>query len=42
MARADDVEIQWPTGAVQSLGPVDRNRWLRITEGRSGTGALAR
>ena len=41
-ARADDVEIQWPTGAVQSLGSVDRNRWLRITEGRSGTGAVAR
>jgi enediyne biosynthesis protein E4 len=41
-ARADDVQIQWPTGAVQSLGPVERNRWLRITEGRSGTDALAR
>ena len=41
-ARADDVEIQWPTGAVQSLRPVDRNRWLRITEGRSGTGATVR
>lgn len=41
-ARADEVEIQWPTGAVQSLGPVERNRWLRITEGRSGTDAVAR
>ncbi len=41
-ARADSVEIQWPTGAVQSLGPVGRNRWLRVTEGRSGTGAMAR
>jgi hypothetical protein len=40
-ARAESVEIQWPTGAVQSLGPVARNRWLHITEGRSGTGAVA-
>jgi enediyne biosynthesis protein E4 len=39
---ADSVTIQWPTGAVQSLGPVERNRWLRITEGRSGTGAQVR
>jgi enediyne biosynthesis protein E4 len=39
---ADSVTIQWPTGAVQALGPVERNRWLRITEGRSGTGAQVR
>jgi hypothetical protein len=40
--RVDRIEIQWPSGAVQSLGPVERNRWLRIVEGRSGTEARAR
>ena len=39
--RRDRIEIQWPSGAVQSLGPVERNRWLRITEGRSGSVAVA-
>ena len=38
----DRIEIQWPSGAVQSLGPVEGNRWLRITEGRSGSVAAAR
>jgi enediyne biosynthesis protein E4 len=39
---ADRIEIRWPSGAVQSLGPVPRNRWLRITEGRSGSAAVPR
>lgn len=39
---ADRIEIRWPSGAVQSLGPVEGNRWLRITEGRSGSVAVAR
>jgi len=41
-ARAEKIEIQWPSGAVQSLGPVERDRWLRISEGRSGSEAVAR
>jgi hypothetical protein len=40
-AQVDQVEIQWPSGAVQTLGPVERNRWLRISEGRSGSVAIA-
>jgi enediyne biosynthesis protein E4 len=38
----DRIEIRWPSGSVQSLGPVARNRWLRIMEGRSGSVAVAR
>jgi enediyne biosynthesis protein E4 len=40
--RVEKVEIRWPSGAVQSLGTVERDRWLRITEGRSGSEAVAR
>ncbi len=41
-SHVDRIEIQWPTGAVQSLGPVERNRSLRLSEGRSGSVAVAR
>jgi enediyne biosynthesis protein E4 len=30
--RADTIEIQWPSGAVQTLGPVARNQELRVKE----------
>jgi hypothetical protein len=30
--RADAIEIQWPSGAVQTLGPVARNREIRVKE----------
>jgi hypothetical protein len=31
--RADSIEIQWPSGAVQTLGPVARNQEVRVKEG---------
>jgi hypothetical protein len=40
-AGAEQLTIQWPTGAVQALGAVERNHWVRVTEGRSGTAAVA-
>jgi len=32
-AHADEIEILWPSGAVQTLGRTARNQALRITEG---------
>jgi hypothetical protein len=30
--RADAIEIQWPSGAVQTLGPVARNQEVHVKE----------
>jgi hypothetical protein len=34
LGRADEVEVRWPSGHVERLGPVDGGRYVRITEGR--------
>jgi hypothetical protein len=34
-SRIDEVEIRWPSGLVQQIGPLDTDRGYRITEGES-------
>ena len=37
-ARADNLEIRWPSGAVETVKDVEANQILTITEGRGITG----
>jgi hypothetical protein len=33
LARAESVEVRWPSGHVDRVGPVDAGRYVTITEG---------
>jgi hypothetical protein len=35
--RLDRVEIRWPNGATESIGPVDPGQIVTVTEGRGIT-----
>ncbi len=37
--RVDSIEIRWPSGLEERLGPAEPNRLLRITEGGHGLAA---
>lgn len=39
-ARVDQVEIRWPSGQVDRLGPQDGGQTLTVTEGKGVTGRL--
>jgi len=34
MARVESVEVRWPSGHVDRLGPVETDRYLTVTEGQ--------
>jgi hypothetical protein len=36
-AVVDRVEIRWPSGLVQRIGPLQADRGYRVTEGEDGT-----
>ena len=35
-SRVDHVDVRWPSGTVQRLGPLEANRGYRVTEGMPG------
>lgn len=34
LGRADEVEVRWPSGHVERLGPVEGGRYVTVTEGK--------